>query len=331
MKTQLFRLIKPLLLTFFSFLLITACQGLVTQKTNTSIGQLATESECRVIQHRLGETCVPIQSRRIVALDIPAILDSLLALGIKPVGTTVDSWGSGRYFPALVPEMVAGIESVGTGGTSSLEKIFKLKPDLILLPDYFAQNYKQLSNIAPTVLIDIFNVKAPIEETFRYIAQLVGQERKAEEVLEQYQKRIEEFQSLLGDRLEGLEVSVITYYDGNFWFEPSHASYFQVFQDIGLPIKPVFFEKNEWFTFSIEVIDQYDADILFIIDNPSTAAEYLSQEPLILSLEAVKNGRAYIVDPNMWSFYGPIGMNLFLDDLSKYLLKGKQDLYFQKS
>jgi iron complex transport system substrate-binding protein len=301
------------------------------QKPATSTRRLETSSECRVIQHRLGETCIPWKPQRIIALDVPAILDSLLALGIKPVGTTVDDWGGGRYFPALRPEMVAGIESVGAEATPSLEKILKLKSDLILLPEYLAQNYKQLSNIAPTVVLDIFNVKAPIKETFRYIAQLVGQEKKAAEVLDQYQKRIEEFQSLLGDRLEGLEVSVVTYYDGNFWFEPSQAPYFQVFQDIGLSIKPVFFEKKEYFIFSIEVIDQYDADILFIIDNPSTAVEYLSQEPLILSLKAVRKGKAYIVDPNMWSFYGPIGMNLFLDDLSKYLLEDKQNPYFKES
>jgi iron complex transport system substrate-binding protein len=243
----------------------------------------------------------------------------------------VDNWGGGRYFPAVLPEKVIGIESVGAEGTPSLEKILMLKPDLILLPDYGTQYYKQLSAIAPTVLIDPWKDKAliPIKETFRYISQLVGQEEKAEEVLNQYQKRIEEFHKLLGVQLEGLEVSVISHYGGSFWFAPIYISYFQVLKDIGLPIKPVFLKKNELFTFSVEVINQYDADILFIVDNPNTSASYLSQEPLILSLKAVKNGRAYIVDPNIWSFYGPIGMNLLVDDLSKYLLEGKQDPYFK--
>lgn len=128
-----------------------------------------------------------------------------------------------------------------------------------------------------------------------------------------------------------MEISVIGYYDGRFWLGPSSASYFQVFRDIGLPIKPVLLEKEEGVAFSLEVIDQYDADILFIVDNPNTAASYLSQEPLILSLNAVKNGRAYIVSRKVWDFYGPIGINLFLDDLSRYLLEGKQDPHFQNS
>ncbi len=317
-------------MAFFFLLIFTACYSPVNQKTNTSTRQSGTASECRVIQHRLGETCIPLKPQRIIALDIPVILDSLLALSIKPVGMVVDNWGGGRFFPTVLPEKVVGIGSVGAEGTPSLEKILMLKPDLILLPDYGTEYYKQLSAIAPTVLIDTWKDKAliPIKETFRYIAQLVGQEEKAEKVINQYQKRIKEFQKFLGNQLEGLEVSVISHYNGSFVFAPSYASYFQVIKDIGLSIKPVFLEKNEWFTFSIEVINQYDADILFIVDNPNTSVSYLSQEPLILSLKAVKNGRAYIVDPNIWSFYGPIGMNLLLDDLSKYLLEGKQDPYF---
>lgn len=317
----------------FLFLLITNCARLSIEKKATSIQQPGATSGCRIIQHRLGETCVPLKSQRIVALDIPAILDPLLSLGIKPVGMTVDYWGGERYFPVVLPEKVAGIESVGKEGTPSLEKILMLKPDLILMADYDKQYYKQLSTIAPTVLIDIYNVKANIKENFQYIAQLVGQEDKAKEVLKQYQKRIEEFQKRLGKRLEEQEVSVIGYYVRNFWATPSSASPFQVLKDIGLPIKSLLLEQDEWSTFSIEIIDKYDADILFIVDSPNspdTSTSYLFQNPLILSLKAVNNGQAYIVDPKVWTFYGPIGMNLFLDDISKYLLEGKQDPYFHR-
>jgi iron complex transport system substrate-binding protein len=327
----MYRWIKPFLLMAFLFLLITNCARPSIEQNVIATQQPVVVSECRMVKHRLGETCVPLNPQRIVALDIPAILDSLLSLGIRPVGMTVDNWGGERYFPAVLPEKVAGIESVSKEEAPSLERILMLKPDLILMPDYYTQQYKQLSTIAPTVLIDIYNVKANIKENFQYIAKLVGQEDKAKEVLNQYQKRIEEFQKRLGKRLGGQEVSVIGYYAGNFWVGPSSASHFQVLKEIGLPIKSVLLEKDEWSTFSIEVISQYDADILFIVDNPNASTVYLSQQPLISSLEAVKNGQAYIVDPKVWDFYGPIGMNLFLDNLSEYLLEGKQDPYFQRS
>lgn len=307
------------------FLTITACHSPVAQKSNLSTQQSAPSSECRVIQHRLGETCIPLQPQRIITLDVQAILDCLLVLDVKPVGTAIDDWGGGRYFPAVLPELVAGIDSVGAEGTPSLEKILALKPDLILLPDYSAQIYQPLSAIAPTVLIDVWRDNIPIKENFRHIAQLVGKEEKAEEVLNQYQERVEKFREQLSDRLQNLEISVISHYNNQFGVPPSNAAYFQVMKDIGLPIKPVFLEQDEWATFSIEVINRYDADILFIIEDADEdgSASYLSQEPLILSLEAVKNDRAYIVSPKIWQFHGPIGMNLLLNDLSKYLLENK--------
>lgn len=327
--------IKPILLIFLTcFLVITACN----KESSIPSSEVDNTSECRVVQHRLGEVCIPLEPQRIIALDVQSILDSLLALDVKPVGTAVDNlgdvenWSGYEYFPAVLPELVAGIESVGTEITPSLEKILELKPDLILLPDFSEQNYGQLSKIAPTVLIDIYNVKASIKDTFRYIAELLGKEEKAEEVLNQYQKRIEEFQNQLGNRLSGLEVSVIGQDIDNFYVPPTHAAHMQVFGDIGIPIKPIFLEQEEWTTFSLEVIERYDADILFIVEDIGGSADFISQHPLILALEAVKNDRAYIVDRRIWvGFYGPIGMNLFLDDLSKYLLEGKQDTHFPES
>ncbi|WP_375475213.1 ABC transporter substrate-binding protein [uncultured Nostoc sp.] len=52
------------------------------------------------------------------------------------------------------------------------------------------KNYEQLSAIAPTVLRKFDESKTSFKENFRSIAQLVGQDEKAEEILAQYQKRV---------------------------------------------------------------------------------------------------------------------------------------------
>jgi len=288
-----------------------------------------------VIKEGYGEACIPLEPKRIVALDVPAIVDSLVAIDIKPVGTVVDFLGNGehwngkRYFPALLPELVAGIESVGAEATPSLEKILQLKPDLILLANQSELAYQQLSKIAPVVLIDTWKDRIPIKENFQQIARIMGKEKEGEKVLARSQERISKFKNQLGDRLLGLEISVLSYYENQLFAPASWASYFQIFQDLGLPIKPIFLKQEDSSASSIELISGFDADILFFVEvnNPSP---HLYQNPLIQSLKAVKNGRAYIVDGRVWEFYGPIGMNLFLDALSKYLLKGKQDPYLHK-
>jgi iron complex transport system substrate-binding protein len=68
-----------------------------------------------------------------------------------------------------------------------------LKPDLILGREYHKDIYNLLANIAPTVLVD-WESFTFFQDNFRYIAQVLGQEKQAEMVLNQYQKRIQEFQ-----------------------------------------------------------------------------------------------------------------------------------------
>ena len=304
---RIHRLIKLFLLVVLSFLfIITACNKPITQNTNISTLEKETPSDCRVIKHRRGEACVPLEPKRIVALDVPAILDPLIALDIKPLGTVVDSFGDGqdwsgnRYFPALLPELVEGIEIVGVEPTPSVEKILKLKPDLILLANQFESSYEQLSKIA----------------------KIVGKQKQGEEVLARYQERISKFNERLGKRLVNSEISVLGYYQNQLYISANWASYFQVFRDIGLKIKPILLKKKEFSNISIETVSDFDADIMFFIEFNSPSKPLL-QNPLIQSLSAVKNNRAYFVDATVWEFYGPIGMNLFLDDLSKYLLEGK--------
>ena len=305
----------------FSFLLITACYSPFTQNTDISTRKLTTSSECRVIQHKLGETCIPVKPQRIITLEVSWILDPLLALGIKPVGT-VSFYGGGRgYFPGLSTEEVAGIEIVGTPTGPNIEKILKLKPDLILSLDSGNNIYQQLSSIAPTVVRAYDNIKLSFKENFRAIAQLLGESEKAEKVLTQYKKRIETLQKLLGNRREEIEISVITYYTGSFSIPASYAPFFQVFNDIGLRLKPVFIKQNEYVPFSIEAINEYDADILFIVNFDNKPSSYFFQNPLISSLKAAKNKRAYIVKADTWWSYGPLGMNKLLDELPQYLLE----------
>jgi iron complex transport system substrate-binding protein len=309
-----------------AFLIITACSQLVVQENDVSTEQVATDSECRTVQHKLGEVCIPITPQRIVALDPPWTLDPLLALNIKPAGTTFVYLRGEEFFPGLSSDEVAGIEIVGTVGQPSLEKLLALKPDLILgLDAHDEQNYEQLSAIAPTVLREYDKIKLSFRENFRAIAELVNREEQASEVLAQYQKRVEESRKLLSKHLEGIEVSVIVYSGGSFLVPPRYANYFQLLNDIGVRLKPVFATQNEYVPFSIEVIGKYDADILFIVNDDRKPLPYFFQNPLISSLKAFKDNRVYVVNPDIWWSYGPLGMNKLLDDISEYLLKAAQN------
>ncbi|QYO64664.1 ABC transporter substrate-binding protein [Leptolyngbya sp. 7M] len=116
-----------------------------------------TPAECRVVQHELGETCVPLNLQRIIALDPNVTLDPLIALGIKPIGYGSYNFGEKESPFGVSLDDVAGATMVGYPDQASLEKILLLKPDLILTSHYKPQpsQYELLSAIAPTVQVPL--------------------------------------------------------------------------------------------------------------------------------------------------------------------------------
>ncbi|XPM57176.2 MAG: iron-siderophore ABC transporter substrate-binding protein [Leptolyngbya sp. IPPAS B-1204] len=314
------RWIKPFLLFAFLSFLLANCVSPAIEQNVTSIQQPGTTSECRVIQHQFGETCVPLNPQRIVALDPFMNLDPLIALGIKPIGYTSDI-GRGREIIASVSiDDVKGATNVGKSDQPSLEKVLQLKPDLILATDHHP--YQLLSAIAPTVPVPP-NFETPANEAFfkealRYVARVIGKETKAEEVLNQYQHRIEELQQRLGNQLEQIEVSLI-YYSNGYVYKPEkgHDAGTDVLIDTGLRYKL----PPSGVPFSIETIEEYDADILFIVSFEQRSLSFFLQHPIFSHLKAVKTNRAYLVSQERWDTRGILGANQILDDLFKYLLE----------
>jgi iron complex transport system substrate-binding protein len=192
--------------------------------------------------------------------------------------------------------------------------------------------YKQLSDIAPTVLLrwgDDWN--SSFKTYLRGIAQIVDREEVAEEILMQYQNRVAEVKKQLGNRLKNIEISAIIYGHGGrreFLAPPRYAIWFQILDDLGIKIKPIFSTQGNWSSyFSTELISDYDSDVLFILNSFSQSGAFLLENPLLASLNAVKNKRTYVMDgQDVFDVYGPSGVNKLLDLLAEKLLKVAQTL-----
>ena len=316
-------LMRYLLLAVAISTVLVACNF---NRSNTIIAANPILEHCRIVKHDMGETCVPINPQRIVALNPERSLDHLAALGIKPVGYTSYAMKRdkrGGLFGASWND-VLGAKYLGTPYEPSLEKILMLKPDLIFSYPGFS-DYQLLSAIAPTVAIsdlrDPVTNQVSFKEMFRFTAKTLDQEEKAEKVLSQYQQRVEQLKERLGDRLQQLEVAVIYYGEGFIYAVNNRAKILPliIFDDIGLRYKSLPIDENTEPPISIETIDEYDADVLFIVDAAERPSSFYLQQPLMGSLNVVKNHRAYVVDPETWGAQGITGANRILDDLFKYL------------
>ncbi len=315
----MYRSIKPFLLMALSLILVTACYQPIVQKSAISTEDLGVSAKCRVVQHTLGETCIPTHPKRIVILDEFYLLDSVSALGIKPVGFAPCSF----CIPSdTLSKFIANIPPVGDIGAPSLEKILSLKPDLILGLEWQANFYPLLSKIAPTVMIENPEMSG-FKKTLKYLAEILGRSDKVEEILAEYNRRIQKFQQQLGEKLKTKTVSILGIHSSAFYaVRPESRIYGQVMSDAGIQFVRAYKDlKSEGYnTLSIETLRDWDADFLFVLQNYKRHSEDLKlmlKQPLWSTLKAVQHQQVRAIQLDVC---GPITANRFIDDLYNYFV-----------
>jgi iron complex transport system substrate-binding protein len=281
--------------------------------------------ETRIIQHTMGETAVSANPQRIVVLDGP-MLDAALSVGVTPVGAVTAF--ADAPFPAYLGDATEGIENVGQISEPDLEKIVSLKPDLILGSQFRHEEiYDQLSQIAPTVFSGIVGVNW--KEDFLLYTDAMNKQAEAQQVVDDYDARVAEFEEATAAERESWRISVVRFRadDTRIYYNTSFVG--TILQDLELP-RPETQDKgteDERFTeISRERIREADGTHIFACaygePSESQLGEFLS-DPLWQTLEAVRNGKVYWVDDDYWMVgIGYIAANLVIDDLFAYLVEG---------
>jgi iron complex transport system substrate-binding protein len=326
MKKCRHRFFKLFFRGFLTLILITACYSKYPQKINSSHLKVAT-SECRIIQHQLGKTCLPLNSQRLIVTDEDT-MEAALALGLKPLAAGEPNIGGIKRIH--LTEKAEGIQSLGKQSQLNLERMIKLHPDLILGFEISPEDYQIFSQIAPTVSIEY--VQAGWKDAFIRIGKILGKSEVASRAIADYQQRVDKLRNALGQKLEKTKVSVSQFY-GERQNLPEFRSQFSfpgsILQDIGLALPDSQIQvtnPNQTFvSVSLEKVDLLDADILFIaLDSSDTKAEEslrkYSSNPLWQQLSVFQNHQIYTVDGVHWIFGNILSANLVLDDLFKYLL-----------
>jgi iron complex transport system substrate-binding protein len=307
-----YRQIRLLLFSTITALIVIGCGVSTTPNISSNSDNIT--SQTRIVKHAMGETKVPLNPKRVVVIGG---LDNALALGIKPIAAT--TLGDNNYLNYL--ELKAKeVQKVGVNGSPNLEKILYLKPDLILGLNWDADIYQQLSQIAPTVLAD---GDKSWKEWLTKFAQALGKTETAEQLLQDYDQRINTLRQQLGNRLTETQVSLVNFWNNytRIYMNDSFAG--SIIKEIGLP-RPSYQDKDKNHeNISLELIPQLDGDVIFLIlggHDPSRLKQF-TNHPLWSRLEAVREDKVHEVKSDTWiSSWGMIGANSVLDDLFKYLI-----------
>ncbi|MEM9265631.1 MAG: iron-siderophore ABC transporter substrate-binding protein [Cyanobacteria bacterium P01_F01_bin.13] len=254
----------------------------------------------RPIEHAMGTTEVPISPERVVVLD-SAPLNTAFALDVIPIGRPE------RAKSFIYPEVNNDIASVGEGFQPNIETIFNLKPDLILGSNVIATgSYQKLSRIAPTVFSRDNGRYGNWQQYFLLHADALSQLEKAEELLAEYQQRVDTVKSQLAQVPQTTTASVVTHWSGGVLAYTANSFSGAILQDLGFKRNP-FQENSKKYALqpSKEDLATIDGDIIFLMhdaafDGSIAKADFIS-DPLWSTLNAVEQGIVCEVSGSVWA------------------------------
>ncbi|MBB5790138.1 ABC transporter substrate-binding protein [Jiangella mangrovi] len=163
---------------------LTACGGDDSAPASGSeiAGETGDGAQAITVDHMFGSTEVTGVPQRVVTIDLQWT-DVMLAMGVEPVGYSVDS-----FMPETgVPWQDLPADAVGLplDDGPPIEQIAELQPDLIVGSYSIADEgvYDQLSGIAPTIAgLDAQQV-TPWQDLLRTAGEILGEPDRAEEII----------------------------------------------------------------------------------------------------------------------------------------------------
>lgn len=277
----------------------------------------------RTVKHAMGETVIPAQPKRVVALD-QSFVDATLTLETPVVGYTTY-----RSIEDKLPDYMSGVVAkhgqeatpVGTLEEPSLEKITALKPDLILSAKVRHEAlYDKLAKIAPTVFSE--TTGAIWKDNLGLVGQALGKEELAQAKLKEYEDRAARIGAAIKEKQGG---TLPTISIARFAGEPTVRLYVEksysglVMKDIGFPRPEGQPTADDSIVVDIsqERIADLDAEHIFVATYPDPSSDGPKDTFVNNPLWGKLKGEKHDVSDQTWmTAVGIQGAHSMLDDVA---------------
>ncbi|SFK45715.1 iron complex transport system substrate-binding protein [Halobacillus dabanensis] len=303
-------------------LLATGCSsdGSDETESNESANDEGTEETTeRTLTHASGEITLSEQPERIIA---PYLEDSLLALGVEPVA----QWSIGDTVLDYLQPQLEGVPKIGYD--LPIEQTIEQNPDLIIFSGPSAlQNgsYEDYSNIAPTYVFEQ-ETSANWREQLTTMGEILDKQEKAEEVLTDFDKKVEEASNTIEESIGDESVAFVWTMGEQFYvFDENRYGAEIFYNDMGIT-KPEFVENlpeegAEWNPVALEKLGQIDAEHVFLIGNEGEAGfEVLENSSVWQNTPAVQNDQVYTMnDPSHWTIDGVLAHEMSINKIVETL------------
>ena len=313
------RILKTIVATCMTAMMFVGCAS-----NNTTNEDKTTENTVTVTDVR-GEVKIPANPKRIV--DLSGNSDILSILGYKVVGTANSDAYDYTKFPSYLEETLSGAKILGYSmqDTMDVEAVMNLNPDLIVISTVQEKMYDALSEIAPTVMIQLEALNW--KDDVRALGKVFGKEDVANEWIANYEAKAKE----AGDKIKAKYGDDTTYLSflasGGQFFVFDGAGFGDVlYKDMGLA-KPEGMPEQTDISLPVvtyEGLAAIKADYIFAIATDEDLAQ-LEANSIWNNLPAVKNGNVVILEssPYFNQGYSPIGREKLVDEIGDMLNETK--------
>ncbi|AMM99318.1 ABC transporter substrate-binding protein [Bacillus pumilus] len=261
--------------------------------------------------------------RIVIAGSLESMEDAKL-LDIEPIGAST----VGGAFPELFKDITAKTEGIGEKTEPNLEKILKLKPDVILGSTKFPPaTIKKLDKIQTT--IPVSHVSSDWESNLLLLGTLTGKSEEAKNIISDYQKDLKQAKETLKDKSSNKTAVILRIRQGDLYVYPEDV-YFNstLYGDLGFTAPSDIKKAKAQALISLERLGELNPDYIFVQfskeENSSkpNALKDLEKNKIWTSLKAVKNGHINenVVDP-MLQGGTALSKTTFLDKAVKWLEK----------
>ncbi|MCZ8496193.1 iron-hydroxamate ABC transporter substrate-binding protein [Priestia sp. Y58] len=303
------KLLLPFMLIFV--LLISACSSGSTESKNAS-NKGNSGSETITYQSEDGPVKVPANPKRVVVLGSYA--GNVMSLGVNIVG--VDSWSK------MNPRFEKKLKGVEEVSDENLEKIIKLKPDLIIGLST-TKNVDKLKKIAPTVTYTYDKVDYLTQHV--EIGKLLNKEKEAQSWVNDFKKRAAKAGSDIKAKIgEDTTVSVIENFDkqlyvfGDNWGRGTEILYQEMKLKMPEKVKDMAL-KDGYYAISPEVLPEYAGDYLIFSKNQDGDTSF-EKTDTYKNIPAVKNHHVFEANAKEFYFNDPITLDYQLNFFTQKFL-----------
>lgn len=299
----------------------TLCLTVMTMFTACGKTTETQKEETRVVTDVKGEVTIPANPKRIV--DLSGSSDILSVLGFEVVGTANADAYDYTKFPSYLEETLKDATILGYSmqDTMDIEAIIACEPDLIIISTYQEKMYDSLSEIAPTVMIQL--AQMDWREDVLSVAKVMDREEEANTWLTQYDEKANDVSTAIKETY-GEDTSYLAFLasGGQFFIFDGAAFGNMFYQELGLA-KPEGMPEQENIslpTVTYEGLAAINADIIFCIATDADKSE-LEANSVWNGLAQVKDGNVIYLpsSPYFNQGYSCIGRMAFLNEVMDLL------------